>query len=462
MLDDLPCPEVGLHSYHETMTAIRRADEALYNYVAAKVPHKQWHELVHELRFEKRALYDRLEAVVKAMLARNAFTAAGEPAVPMAWEIAQEIARTYRCGVGFADLPQVRTVIVRLKHQEVVVGLPKEIIKASNQVAKDFESNRKWTFGWDNRMFIMDLPLDAIRELEKHPDEDEPSFRIQMANCIPPYNPNVENLDWGVERILAAVPWGLNPPLIGAGVNIAVVDTGIKNDHPDFWKDGVCVYKGGYNFVGGNSNPADDHDHGTYCCGIAAAQHNGSGYKGVAPGVNLYAVKVLDSKGSGSYANIAAGVDWCRTHGMHIVSMSLGGPSSAAVLQQACDAAWYAGLLLVAAAGNEGPNDNTVGYPAKYQSVMAVAAINYLEEVASFSSRGPEVEIAAPGVSITGPFAGNTYHQYATDDKKYMCASGTSAACPHVAPAAAIVKQWYPFITNSDLRKWLRDHARDI
>jgi subtilisin len=301
----------------------------------------------------------------------------------------------------------------------------------------------------------------------KHPEvfaveyEDYPSYRTMMANCIPPYNPNIENLDWGVERLLTAVPWGLSPPLLGQGVNVCVIDTGIKYDHDAFWKDGVCVYKGGHNFVGGNANPLDDHDHGTFCCGIVAEQHNGVGYKGVAPGINLYACKVLDAKGSGNYTNVAAGVDWARTNGMDILSMSLGGPA-ATILQQAVDAAWYAGCLVVAAAGNSGPEDNTVGWPAAYQSVVAVASIDFDEQVSSFSSRGPEVELAAPGRWITGPWAGHTYSQYATDDKRYMCASGTSAACPHVAAAAAIVKQWYPFVTNADLRKWLRDHARDL
>lgn len=470
MLDEKLCEEAGAHNYHDSMVAIRQTDEALYNYTSTKIPHLQWHAMVHELRFEKRDLYDRLENVINSMNNREATVIVNghaKPVVAEGWEIAQELARTYRCDVGFTDVPQVRTVVIKLNQPKVVTGLPLGILSTSDQVAKDFESVRKWTFGWDNRLFIMDVTPDVLRFIQEHPEvgtvewEDEPGYRI-LANCIPPYNPGAENLDWGVERILTAVPWGLTKPLKGAGVKVCVTDTGIKYDHQAFWKDGVCVYKGGYNFVGGNSDPKDDHDHGTYCSGIVAEQHKGFGYKGVAPLVELYHCKVLDSKGSGSYANIAAGVDWARTNGMHIISMSLGGTAAQAVLQTACDNAWYAGLLVVTAAGNSGPGDNTVNYPAKYQSCMAVAATDFNDNVADFSSRGPEVEVAAPGRYITGPFAGNTYTQYATDDKLYMCASGTSAACPHVAAAAAIIKNWYPFISNSELRMWLRDHARDL
>jgi subtilisin len=149
---------------------------------------------------------------------------------------------------------------------------------------------------------------------------------------------------------------------------------------------------------------------------------------------------------------------------MDIISMSLGGSSGSTALQQACDAAWYAGLLVVTAAGNSGPGDNTVNYPAKYQSCMAVAAMQWDESIADFSSRGPETEVSAPGRAITGAWAGFTYDDYVVpgSNNKYMCASGTSAACPHVAAGAALLKAWYPAMTNTEMRQWIRDHCRDL
>lgn len=915
MLDDRVCTARGAHNFHDTLKAVRKYDERLANYVEARIPHTQWHDMVHEAMAEKRELYDRLKAVVEAMQQdAPAVVVEGIPTHPAqeGWEVARQIAATYRCDRGFIDKPEVHTVIVTLRGDEPITGLPPIILKASDGLARDMESVRKWTFGWDNRIFLMDLGPDAIRELKKHPAvasveySEEPEARI-LGTPDPPYNPGVEQTDWGVQRIRTSVPWGRTPPLYGKNVKVCVIDTGIDYNHQAYWKNGVCVYKGGFNFVGSNEDPRDDQDHGclhpdglvyttfgiqriedlwnsfemdqeeekqvstrniwttcldqekpclgaarinkifripvngdivsikarsgmelkltpwhptfvfdgeriverradalregdfllrpsarspmnhrrqimdgipvdesvayaigaligdgffhspnkayfglsgkdadvgkkfldccepyatsvstwsekrygtktfvvygkpiyeamlklsgtvdiasktykasippsitlsspsvigaflagyldtdgyvsgrvntviwstvsktmadqlslllsvigiksqlvvcdsrkeneipcfqitvtgidqirnlhgligghiaskkkkdrlekiinkripynvmnngvplsfefidrirskaningingrvlkgskdrrsskgpnkyrlldlfgrlnkddeirycenlinsfhfdaivsvtkerfdgffydlevagfhnylagnfggtfihnTWCAGIVAEQHNGNGYRGVAPDVDLYACKALDSKGSGSYANIAASIDWARTNGMHIISLSLGGDASQAVLKTACDTAWYAGCLIVASAGNSGPDDNTVAYPAAYQSVIAVAAIDSNEQVASFSSRGPEVEIAAPGVNITAPWAGFTYDEYATPDGLYMCANGTSPACPHVSGAAALVKSWYPFMTNIDLRIWLRDHARDL
>jgi subtilisin len=322
--------------------------------------------------------------------------------------------------------------------------------------------------GFDNRIFIADMEPAAIEALRENPQVDkvevEGMARIMGYDPILGYDPLVQNTDWGVLAVHPQGAW--NKGLYGQNIKVCVIDTGIQKAHEVFWDGGQTVYKGGYNFIGHTTDPEDDHDHGTFCCSIVAAQHNGvaGSFRGIAPGVDLYACKVLDAKGSGSYANIAAAIDWCVTHGMDIISMSLGGGSSSSILQAACDNAWYNGLLLVAAAGNEGPAENTVTYPGKYMSVLAVAAVGYWDDVADFSSRGPEVEIAGPGRGIVGAWAGFTFTDYVVNGSgdRYIRASGTSAACPHVAAAAALMKHWYPLATNLDLRTWLRDNARDI
>jgi len=320
---------------------------------------------------------------------------------------------------------------------------------------------------------VVDLEEAAIEELRRSPLVDQvvinPIARI-LSNEIPAYNPSAVNTDWGVERMRAyfngATQGAWPRGNYGEGIKVCVIDTGIHKEHEAFWKDGVCIYKGGHNFVSSGDNPADDHDHGTYCCSIVAGQHNGilGGYRGLAPNIELYACKALDAKGSGSLTNVAAAVDWARTNGMDVISMSLGGSAGASVLETACNNAWYAGLIILAAAGNSGPLPNTVNWPGVYQSCMAVAAIDYNEDIASFSSRGPQVEISAPGRYITGAWAGFTYDTYvvAGSNDRYMCASGTSAACPHVAAGAALIKSWYRVATNTQIRQWLRDYARDI
>lgn len=465
-----PCQEEGDWNWQEFMQAVQQTDAGLHEFVVERLrlTHRNFHLMVHDLRLAKPQLYNQLRQGVADLKRPDKNEGQKFWARRQAWEIAKKLARNYQCDVGVLETPPRQTATVYLKvGDRPVTGLPKEIMRLSNQLAKDHGSQRKWTFGFDNRIFIADLTPAAIEALRKsslvEKVEIEPLARI-MSNEIPPYDPNAVNIDWGVARMPSATPWGKNN--YGAGVKLAVLDTGIKADHECFWKEGVCVFKGGINVVAGNDNPADDHDHGSFCCGIIAAQHNAilGSYKGIAPGIELYAVKVLDSKGSGSFANIAAGIDWCRTHGIHIISMSLGGSAGSDTLKAACDNAWYAGIFIAAAAGNSGPSPNTVNYPGKYASCMAVAAVDYDEVVAGFSSRGPEVEISAPGRYIVGPWAGITYDEYvvAGSGDRYMCASGTSAACPHVAAAAALIRSWYPLATNLQIRQWLMQHARDL
>ena len=136
---------------------------------------------------------------------------------------------------------------------------------------------------------------------------------------------------------------------------------------------------------------------------------NGTGVVGVAPAAYLYGVKVLSNSGSGNWSWLIAGIDWCIQKKMRVLSMSLGGRGAPAALEAMCNAAWNKGLLLVAAAGNSGQtSDPSVGEPARYQSVIAVSAIDNANVLAPFSSRGPEVELCAPGVkSVTIPGAGS-------------------------------------------------------
>jgi hypothetical protein len=180
----------------------------------------------------------------------------------------------------------------------------------------------------------------------------------------------------------------------GAGIKVAVIDTGIDCGHQDL--AGGCVY--GANFVNG-SQPFDDNGHGTHVGGIIAARQNGVGVVGVAPEATVYAVKVMDSTGSGSWSNVAMGIDWAVRNGMHVINMSLGAHDREPGGGRCGRAGGGCGRLVVASAGNSGCC-NTVGYPAAYDGVLAVAAVDSSEMLAGFSSTGPQVDIAAPGVGI--------------------------------------------------------------
>ena len=222
--------------------------------------------------------------------------------------------------------------------------------------------------------------------------EDDPPDAVSI---------DVEALEYGVNQINAEAIWGGAPnatTLIagqgGAGIKVAVIDTGIDCGHQDL--AGGCVY--GANFVNG-SQPFDDNGHGTHVGGIIAARQNGVGVIGVAPEATVYAVKVMDSAGSGSWSSVAMGIDWAVRNGMHVINMSLGATTGSQAVADAVARAEAAGVLVVASAGNSGCC-NTVGYPAAYDGVLAVAAVDSIEMRAGFSSTGPQVDIAAPGVGI--------------------------------------------------------------
>jgi uncharacterized repeat protein (TIGR01451 family) len=237
-----------------------------------------------------------------------------------------------------------------------------------------------------------------------------------------------------------------------------VLDTGIDYNHPDL----AGNYKGGYDFVNNDPDPWDDNClsyfktcHGTHVSGTIAAEHNGIGVVGVAPGSSIYAVKVLDVGGFGAASLVVSGIEWAKNNGMNIISMSLGSTENNTAVLDAVNAAYDSGILLVAAGGNTG--GGPVSYPAAYDSVIAVTAIDQNGQKASFSPIDQKIEVAAPGVSI-----------YSTVQSGYGLLSGTSMAVPHVTGLAALIFSTnYPDVNgdgkrdNKDVREIIRNTAFD-
>lgn len=228
---------------------------------------------------------------------------------------------------------------------------------------------------------------------------------------------------WGVKRIGGGYNHEVN--IRGTGVKVAVVDTGVNYTHPDL----APLYRGGIDFVNNDNDPMDDHGHGTHCAGILTAIDNEAGVVGVASDVELYAVKVLDAGGSGAWDDIAASVEWAIENGIQITSQSLGGIGNpGTVVEDAYAAGNSAGIFQAAAAGNYGSLFGVL-YPARWSSCVAVAATDQNNKKAGFSSTGPQVDLAAPGVDVYSTYLGTGY----------TTMSGTSMACPHVAGAAAAI-----------------------
>jgi len=273
-------------------------------------------------------------------------------------------------------------------------------------------------------------------------------------------------LDDSVPLIGADQVWAMG--VTGAGSEAAILDTGIDYTHPDL---GGCFGSGckvvaGYDFVNGDSDPWDDHGHGTHCAGIVAA--NGA-VKGVAPDASLHAYKVLDEYGSGWDSDIIAAIeravdpdgDPVTDDAVDVISMSLGGGGDPdEPLALAVDAAVDEGVVVAVAAGNSGPGYQTVESPGVARKAFTVGATDKSDNIASFSSRGPvadfyeltKPEIVAPGYYINSTLPGGGYGYK----------SGTSMATPHIAGCAALIKQLHPTWTPAMIQANLMNRAKDL
>ncbi|UTI65510.1 S8 family serine peptidase [Paraconexibacter antarcticus] len=257
----------------------------------------------------------------------------------------------------------------------------------------------------------------------------------------------------------------------GAGVVVAVLDTGVDESHPDLrgalWTnpgeipgngidddhDGYVDDVHGVDLVNHDGDPADDNGHGTHVAGIIGARANGEGSVGLAPKAQLMAVKVLDANRAGSADTVAAGIRYALAHGADVINVSVNGSGESDVLRSAVQAAGAAGVSIVASAGNDGADLGlTPSYPASYPdpAMLAVAATDGDSLLADFSNFGRGVQIAADGVGILST----------SSTGGYELRSGTSMAAPEVAAALALLHSARPDMADSDLRAALLATAR--
>jgi subtilisin len=265
------------------------------------------------------------------------------------------------------------------------------------------------------------VPEQAINGLQNNPHVTviEPDLEVEAIDS------ELDNT-WGVKHIGAGSVHADGNR--GAGVKVAVLDTGIDTDHPDLNYDPSCSQS----FVAGESLE-DGHSHGTHTAGTVAALDNDTGVVGVAPEVTLCIYKVLNNSGGGYYSDIIAAVQQAVVDGVQVTNNSYGSSGDPGlIVKQAFDNAYAAGVLHAGAAGNngnlEGTGENCI-YPARWDSVIATAATMQDDNRASFSSTCPEVELAAPGYQINSTVPGGGYGLM----------SGTSMASPHLAGTAALV-----------------------
>ncbi|MEW6172627.1 MAG: S8 family peptidase [Bacillota bacterium] len=270
----------------------------------------------------------------------------------------------------------------------------------------------------------------ALEKVKAYKDEAaveyaEPDYVAEAVGV--PNDPYFDS-QWGMTKIQTPGAWDMTTG--STNVKIAILDTGVDQDHPDL-ADKITANK---NFT--RSKTVDDkYGHGTHVAGIAAAfTNNGIGVAGTGYNCMIMNGKVLGDNGSGYNSWIAGGITWAADNGAKVINMSLGSTAPSTTLEDAVKYAWGKGVVICAAAGNSGTSDPL--YPARYDVCIAVAATDQNDVKASFSSYGDWVDVAAPGVSI---FSTLPNHKSTIRVLDYGSLSGTSMATPHVSGLAALL-----------------------
>ena len=276
----------------------------------------------------------------------------------------------------------------------------------------------------------------------KNGEEEPPPERT----CYPS-----EQNPWGVQKV--------NGGSGGAGITVAVLDTGVYKDHLDL----VNRITQCRDFTKGprvRNGCNDGNGHGTHVSGTIAADGGSDslGIYGVAPEADLFAYKVCGNDGSCWTDDIAAAIEFAANHGADIISISIGGNTESSLIRNAVDYASGKGVLVVAAAGNDGPSLGSIDYPSANTKVISVGAIDSGEGIPDWSSRGvndgdyvieeKEVEFGAPGVSIESTFNNGCYYTW----------SGTSMATPHISGLAAKLWQGSADATRVYLQGLAKNH----
>jgi subtilisin family serine protease len=268
--------------------------------------------------------------------------------------------------------------------------------------------------------FAADLTPEEASALRRSPDVRWVEAVVERRIAATASKPGMQTVPYGVSQVHAPETW------IGrrdGEVNVAIVDSGIDPTHPEL----AGSYAGGYHVIY-DAEPLDDIGHGTHVAGIVGAANNAYGVIGVAPGVRLWALKVVDESGRGTMDDVITALQWIvdkkkEIGGRWVVNMSLGGTSPSIGEQEMFTQAAEEGVIMVASSGNTSTfaTPAAVEFPAAYPEVLAVGAVGETKERANFSNRGPELDFVAPGVRILSTvLSGGYWMSYARADDKVV------------------------------------------
>ncbi|PKM47226.1 MAG: peptidase S8 [Firmicutes bacterium HGW-Firmicutes-8] len=323
--------------------------------------------------------------------------------------------------------------------------------------------------------FSTSVNIKTLKEILSQSSVSQVSYDREVHTC----------LDVATPAVNAPPVWMNN--IQGEGIGIAILDTGIY-PHPDLTspQNRIIAFK---DFIKGRSKPYDDNGHGTHCAGDAV----GNGFKskgryaGPAPKANLIGIKALNRTGSGLVSTLLAGIQWCINnkdkYGIRVLSMSLGGPATQSSrndpLCQAVRKAWKSGIVVCAAAGNDGPKAGTINSPGIEPKIITVGGLDDKgtiavsdDTVAPFSSRGPTIDslqkpdVVAPGANIISLRDPKSYLDKTIPGSRvgrwYMSLSGTSMATPVCAGVAALILNKSPSLTPDQVKTLLIKTCRNI
>jgi len=319
-----------------------------------------------------------------------------------------------------------------------------------------------------------------VKELNALPQVQYAEPNYLRKTSFTPNDPQFGS-QWGFKKIQAEQAWDIT--MGDNNIIVAVIDTGIDQDHPDLvnqrWinvdeiagnnkdddNNGYVDDRYGYDFFGTalfgilpppesdeDSDPEDDNGHGSHTSGTIAAQTNNNiGVAGSATHCKVMVLRALGGfLGFGYSSDIIAAMLYAADNGAHIISMSLGSEQYAQAELTACKYVYGFDILIVAAAGNGG--NSVLNYPAGYPQVLAVGATTSSDTIASFSTRGANLEVSAPGQNILSTWKGGGYQS----------SDGTSMACPHVAGLAALIRSKFPGLMADNVRQLIHDSAQDL
>ncbi|MBN2431600.1 MAG: S8 family serine peptidase [Acidobacteria bacterium] len=368
------------------------------------------------------------------------------------------------CFTALADDAEVKTMAgqptlvpdeIIVKFSQSVSPQQRDAIARQHGLLKKKDSRKPGAF----TVFKHANPRAVLNTLKRYPgvlSVEQNAYAYAFGVPNDPYYP----YQWHMKRIGMETAWDLST---GAGVVVAVIDTGVKQSLQDMAN---TQFVAGWDFVNNDADPTDDEGHGSHVAGtIAQSTNNGVGVAGVAYNAAIMPIKVLNSRGSGTFDDIAEGVYYAADHGADVINMSLGGASTLTVLEDAVNYAWNNGVVVVCAAGNE--STSSPSYPAAYTNSISVSATAGNDSLASYSNYGSTIDLCAPG-GDSGDYNGDGYddmilqNTFTRTGEGYYFFAGTSMASPHVAGVAALVKAANTGLTNTQIRDILETTTEDL